>query len=419
MKIPRRDFLRIGAIPMFGLRLQDYLKINHKNSKSIIFFYLYGGPSQIDTYDPKPEAPAEIRGIYNPISTNIPGIKFSQLLPKQAAIADKICLIRSYSHTNIDHDDAQILVVSGHDTFNVRRPPSFASVSAKLLDQKERTPLPYLFLGSKSYHNFHHGVGDMGMLPTKFNPLFIENDPNNSEFKVKNFNLDGITIEDIESRRNLLWNLDNFKRFGDQKRMEEVDSYQQQAIDILTGSGIAKAFDIGEEKRKVCDDYGRTTIGQRALLARRLVEVGIPIVSISYKPDHPKLRRGFQGWDHHQDIFPQLTDVCPPFDQAIAALIDDLDCRGILDNVLVIAFGEFGRTPKINAEAGRDHWAKNSCVLLAGGGLPRGVVYKDKPVSPQDLLATIYNLMEFPLDTRIFDKTGRGHLITEGRPILF
>ncbi len=419
MKIFRRDFLRIGAIPILGLNIKDYFRIRPKNRKSVIFFFLDGGPSQIDTYDPKPDAPAEIRGIYKAIDTKVPGVQFSELMLKQAAVADKICLVRSYSHTNIDHTAAQLYIVSGHNTFDFPRYPSFGSVAAKLMDDSEKAPLPNLFLGSGAYYRMRHGVGNLGMLPVKFNPLFIENDPNKPDFKVQNFNLaDGITLENLENRRNLFWNLDNYKKFGNQKRIDEFDNYQQQAIDLLTGSGISNAFNIDEETRKTCDDYGRTPFGQRALLARRLVEGGVPFVSVEYRPSHSK-QGGFYGWDHHRDIFPQMNDIVPPYDQAIAALINDLVYRNMLNDVLVIAFGEFGRTPKINSNAGRDHWSKNSCVLMAGGGLPQGVVYQNKPVSPQDLLATIYNLLGFPLDTRIFDKTGRGHLITEGAPLRF
>lgn len=422
--ISRRSFLQIGAIPLLGLSLPGYLKAGSQKRKSVIFFSLYGGPSQIDTYDPKPDAAAEIRGECKAIQTTVPGIMFSEKLIEQAKIAEKLAIVRSYNHDNNDHSLAQLLVVTGHDTLNQNiRHPSLGSITAHLLDKENSAPLPYLFLGSRSFMNYRNSVGNLGILSARYSPKFIEDNPDNENFSVKDLRLiEEMTPDRLQRRRDLLKKVDEF-RWGPEKLLTETDTHTQNAINILSGKSVAEAFEIQKEGEKIRDRYGRTEIGQRALLARRLVEAGVYFVGIEYRPESGN----GGGWDHHGDIFQWLPVAVTPFDKAVAALVADLDERGILNDVLVLAFGEFGRTYKINKDAGRDHQPETASVLMAGGGVQGGQVYgatdsrgarvKNKPVSPADLLATIYKIIGYSPETRFYDRTGRGHFITEGRPI--
>lgn len=418
-QISRRGFLKIGVIPFLGLNLPQYFSANHKKGKSVIFFYLRGGMSHIDTYDPKPDAPAEIRGIYKSINTIVPEINFSELLPKQAAIADKLTIIRSLTHSNPDHASGEQFLISGHDTYPSVRHPCFASIATKLMENENKYPLPYLVLGSKAY-NWMHGVGDNRLLKKTHDPLFISKSPNEENFNgVEELSLsNGLTLFEFLRRKELLDQLDLFKKKFSGP-VAELETHYQKVFQILSGSGITKAFNIDEETRGTCDFYGRTDIGQRALLARRLIEAGTLFVTIETGID--------LGWDFHSNIFNQMNTTVPAFDKAISALIIDLNDLNMLDDVLVIAFGEFGRTPRINKNAGRDHWPKASSVLIAGLDTPRGKIYgasnskgeeiKEKPISPKDLLATIYKKLGFPPETIIEDKNSRRHFISEGVPI--
>lgn len=423
MQINRREFLRVGAIPFLGLSLPQYLRAEPSNKKSVIFFFLWGGPSHIDTYDPKPEAPEEIRGAFGASQTKVPGFILSSLFPEQAKVADKLSVIRSFSHRNNDHEPAQLFVISGQDTLTTGViNPSFGSVSAKLVSGADDNYLPNVFLGSYSY-NHRHGIGNTGFISPKFKPKFIDQDPNNEHFAIKDLELaEGLTIERLMSRKELLQNLDNI-RFGSNKIIGELDAHVQEAFKLLTNNRIAKAFEINQEEELIRNLYGRTEIGQRTLLARRLVEAGVHFVTVEYRPESSN----GGGWDYHSNIFKWMPVATTPFDQAVATLITDLDRRGLLASTLVLALGEFGRTYKVNKDAGRDHQPEVGSVLIAGGGVPGGQIYgasdsrgasvKSLSVSPADLLATIYNLLGFPPDTHLYDKVNRRILISEGKPL--
>ncbi len=425
MQITRRQFLQVGAIPFLGLSLPQYLRIEPDHKKSVIFFFLLGGPSHIDTYDPKPEAPKEIRGPYQTINTNVPGIKLAETLPEQAKIADKLCIIRSFSHQNPNHGAARLFAVSGHDTETTGQfYPSFGSVFSKLRDQQEEglIDLPYVFLG-ETFNNYPHGIGNLGLVEVKCKPKFVAANPNHPDFKVSDLELiSDISPERLGSRKKVLEQLDNLK-LANEKRLVEMDIFQERAFELLTNEKLANAFAIEREKTEVRDRYGNTEIGQKALLARRLVEARVCFVGIDYRPEE----KNNYGWDHHIDLERWMPIAAYPFDQAISTLITDLEERGLRDEVLVIAFGEFGRTPKINKYAGRDHWPKAGSVLFAGGGIAGGQVYgtTDKiggatnfqAVHPPEILATIYKTIGYSPDTRLYDKSKRPVFLAEGRPI--
>ncbi len=419
MIISRRDFLRIGAIPMLGLNLQDYLKIDPpaKKRKSVIFFHLLGGPSHIDTYDPKPDAPDEIRGPYNTIETNVPGLFLGELLSEQAKIADKLFIIRSFTHDNPDHGGAQFLVLRGRESA-ANHYPAFGAVLSHLRDRNDL--MPYIFMGNRQ-NQIIHDIGNMGILQSRFRPKLIERDPNGPDFKIDELSLvSDVSEERILSRRNILEVLDSLRAKND--ILDGFDDNQMRAFEIITSGKVANAFNINEEPEKLRNQYGRTDIGQRALLARRLIEVGVGFVTVEHSPPE----KNNYGWDHHVDLPKWFPMAVTPYDQAISSLVLDLEERGLLNDVLIIAFGEFGRTPKINSYSGRDHWPRAGSVLLAGSGISGGKVYgsTDKrgydvrdPIHPSDLLATIYKNIGFNPSTRIVDKNNQSHFISEGKPI--
>ena len=417
----RRSFLQIGALPILGLNLANILKLSQRNNKSCILFYLGGGMSHIDTYDPKPDASSGIRGEYKPISTNVPGIFLSEQFPKQAQVADKFSLIRSYTHDSNDHEFGERRVISG---YSEPGQPCFSATLMQVMDggKNNNPPLGNILLGSRDY-NYLHTTNSSSFIKKRYNPLFVEQNPADQGFKVDEIQLaNGLTISDLRNRFRLLDQLDGLKRLTD-KKLDDMDTYYQQAYEIITGQKVVSAFNIGEESRDTCDLYGRTPIGHRALLARRLIESGVKFVTIH--------ARGydFAGWDYHKYIFQYMPIACAPYDQAIAALIVDLAELNLLDDVLVLAFGEFGRTPKINEDAGRDHWPKAGSILVAGGGVSGGHIYgstdfrgaeiKSKPVSPQDFLATIFNIFGFEPETYTTDSVGRRHFIVpEGSQVI-
>src|SRR3989344_2048673 len=261
MKTSRRSFLRAGSIPLLGLSLPEYFKSGSSKKKSVIFFHLLGGPSHVDTYDPKPNAQVEIRGNYETIETNVPGIFFSELLSEQAKIADRLCIIRSFAHNNFDHGGAQFLVLRGRESA-VNFYPAFGAVWSHL--QNGENLLPYIFMGNR-HSQIVHDIGNMGILKAKFRPKLIEKDPNASDFKIDEFSLLSDVGEDrIVSRRNILQALDNLQR--DTEVLKGFNSHQQRAFDVITNSRVAKAFNIGEEPEELRNQYGRTDVGQRALL---------------------------------------------------------------------------------------------------------------------------------------------------------
>lgn len=420
--LTRRDFLQIGALPFLGLNMLDYLRAGRPTDRSCILFYLGGGISHIDTWDPKNNAPLNIRGEFNIISTSVPDVFVSELFPEQAQIANKLTIIRSFTHESDDHEFAERRVIAGSSELHS---PAFSTVLTKLHHQsnEERAPLPNVFLGDHSSNQWQT-ANDSPFVSSRFNPFFVEHNPNEEHFVVEEVKLsDGITIDRLMSRDRLRQKLDVLKeKLG--QRASDADGHWQQALETLTSGKISRAFDLDSEDPATRERYGRTPIGQRALLARRLVESGIPFIGVHARGYSST---GTYGFDFHSDIFKKMRLAAYPYDLAVTALISDLEQRGLLDKTLILALGEFGRTPKINDIGGRDHWPQAGSVLMAGLHLPRGMVHgatdatgarvREHPVSPDDLLATIYQLFGFPPATHLYDPLGRNRVISEGRPI--
>lgn len=425
-RIPRRQFLELGA-PLLGLGLTDLFRWNEvaaasgrtRPTKSLIVFWTHGGMSQQDTYDMKPEAPAEFRGPYQPIPTTVPGIVLGERFPRQARVMHHLNLVRSVYHENGIHAPSAHWMQTGYFGPTLARDapqkPSFGSVISKSLGARSPEMPPYVTIPKSEAFGYQGAV----YLGKSYNPFEVGADPNADDFRVPNLALPTTLPErNVQQRANLLKDLDTFRRDLDATgSMSGLSDFKAQALEMVAGERVRKAFDISQEDPRIRDHYGRHLYGQSALLARRLVEAGSTCVTIN---------TGY--WDHHDDIHPNLEAHLPPLDAAIAALVEDLESRGMLGDVLIYCAGEFGRTPLINGHAGRDHWPNCFSVMLAGGGLAggrvvgaserRGGEVVQRPTTPHDVLATIYRVLGIPLDLHFPDASGRPvSIVDSGRPI--
>ncbi len=422
----RRRLLEIG-VPALGITLPGLLWNDVRAAetgestrrKSLIVFWTDGGLSQQDTFDPKPQAPAEYRGAYDSIATSVPGFLLGERLPRQAKILHRMSVVRSVHHENGIHAPSAHWMQTGYFgptlARNAAQKPSFGSVIAKSLGSKQ-PPMPAYVSMPKSEAFGYQGAVYLGKA---YNPFEVIADPNAANFKVPNLSLpDGLAARAVESRRALLKSFDTLPRDVDANGgLAGLATFKRQALEMVAGDAMRAAFQLDHEDARLRDRYGRHRYGQSALLARRLVEAGARCVNINTG-----------NWDHHDHIQKGLDDHLPPLDQAIASLIEDLEMRGLLDDVLVYCVGEFGRTPRMNGHAGRDHWSDCFSVLLAGGGISGGRVVGaserygggvlDREVTPLDLLATIYHALGVPLETHYPDGSGRPiSIVGSGRPI--
>ncbi len=430
--LARRDLLRVGVAGMFGsgLPLADLLArqaraADDANSPdrdvSLIILFLKGGLSTIDTWDLKPEAPAEFRGIFQPIDTNIPGIRIGEHLPLCARHADKFSLVRSFGHRNSDHGPADHYMLTGYHPLAGFNPtlspnnqrPAHGSIVAKKLGPRGSVP-PYVCLPRA------HPSAGAAYLGASVAPLIVESDPNSPNFSVPDLTPPlAIRSDRLSARKELREEIDRFKKSGEtagNKSAQAVDVFQQKAFELMTSAAARAAFDIHEEPDKLRETYGRNSLGQSCLMARRLVEAGVRCVTI----DHT-------NWDTHDNNFNVLkTDLLPILDKGMAGLLTDLSDRGRLDSTLVVVTGEFGRTPRINQNAGRDHWGPSFTVALAGGGIQGGrVVGKSdaraekpdgNPYGPEDLAATMYRLLGINPDEEFYTPEGRPiKIVNNGR----
>lgn len=427
--ISRRGFLELGAA-LLGLSLPDLLRLRAADSagpqdgkarpkKSLIVFWTHGGLSQQDTYDLKPDAPAEYRGPYRPIATTVPGIRITERFPHQARVMKRLSIVRSVSHENAIHAPSAHWMQTGYFgptlARNAPQKPSFGSVIARSRGANQPLMPPYVAIPRAEAFGYQGAV----YLGAAYNPFELGADPNARDFRVPNLALPReLALSSVRSRARLLRELDTLRRDVDRTgTLEGLTGFKAQALEMVTGDRVRTAFDLSREAPRLRDRYGRHLYGQAALLARRLVEAGSTCVTIN---------TGY--WDHHNDIEKGLEAHLPPLDAAIATLIEDLEARGMLDEVVVYCAGEFGRTPLINGHAGRDHWSSCFSVLIGGGGLkggqvvgasePRGGKVRERPIAPADLLATLYQALGVPLDTHFADASGRPvSIVGPGKPI--
>ena len=425
-RVTRRNFLQVG-VPLLGLGLADFLRSDcaavangvSKSQKSMIVFWTHGGMSQQDTYDMKPTAPAEYRGMYTPINTSVAGTMVSERFPLQAKVMHHLSQVRSVHHENGIHAPSAHWMQTGHFGPTLARiaqqKPSFGSVISRALGARQPHMPAYVAVPKAEafgYQQAHY-------LGKAFNPFEVGADPNAKDFQVPNLSLPGgLQQKHVTARRDLLAKFDTLRRDVDQSGvLEGLDTFKAQALEMVAGNEVRDAFDLSREKPELRDKYGRHQYGQSALLARRLVQAGTRCVTVN---------TGY--WDHHNDIEPGLEEHLPPLDRAIWALVEDLEDRGMLQDTLIYCAGEFGRTPLMNGHAGRDHWSNCFTVMLAGGGIRGGRVVgasekwgggvKERLVTPLDLLATLYQTMGIPLDTHYKDASGRPvSIVDSGRPI--
>ncbi len=431
----RRDFLRlgglhIGAISALGITLPQVLAQQALNAKqattdkpiNCIFMFLQGGASHIDMYDMKPDMSSEIRGEFSPASTNLLGLQLSDRLPRLSQCADKFSLIRSMQSYTSKHGEGDVHIMSGSPVDKNMPAPSFGAVMSWQKKQSAQVP-PFVHLG-----DLRNAAGDAGYLGRRYNPYLIAQDPNSPDFSVKEFETaDNVNAVRLSDRKSLLGALDRYERAREkQLRFARVhDEFTEQALALATSRHAKQAFDISQEPDKLRDTYGRNTVGQQMLMARRLVEAGVRMVTVLGYVDTK-----IYGWDHHWGIFPHLKAQLPIYDQSYSALLNDLDDRGMLENTLVITAGEFGRTPRINAHKrgpGRDHWGKCFSLTLGGGGIQTGRVIgasdkfggevADRPVTVADFSATVYHALGL---NPLAEKTVSGRtmkVLPEGRVV--
>ena len=421
--IDRRAFLKVGSLGVFGsiawsdvLAMRAYAAAPAPKDISVIHILLSGGMSHIDTIDMKPEARAEFRGIFKPIPTNVSGIQVCEHLPMMARQADKYTIIRSMTHKNAVHEKASYLVLSGHEPIATVHHPSMGAVVVKELGPRNELP-PYISIPGMT--GLWEGAG---VIPAKFAP-FETGDPNDPKFSVRDIKLPmDVDWARMDRRNSLLSVVDGeFKRYDASGVFETVDSFQQTAHDLIRSPRTKRAFAIQEEPEKIRERYGKTSLGQGALLARRLVENGVRFVTVS---------NGYYKWDHHAKVFENLADrYLPELDRAFSALVEDLHQRGLLDTTLVIMTGEFGRTPEVNVNAGRDHWPNVFSLVMAGAGVPGGHIWgssdsdgaqvRDNPVEVPDLIATIYQKLGIDYQKEYVSNIGRPFKLADGKPLPF
>jgi hypothetical protein len=449
--ISRRHALKVGGLGLLGLNFPRILNAEallaqpdkiKARAKSVIFLFQWGGPSHIDMFDMKPDAPEGIRGPHKPISSNADGIQVSERLPKTAKVMDKVTLIRSMHHTMKNHNSAGYYALTGHappsDDQRLRDSldlfPGYSSVVDALSPNRGEVPAaisyPYTISDGSVTPGQH-----ASFLGKNHDPLTVIQDPNSPAFKLPELSLpEGIPFERMQARRELQQMIDKQARLLDfSAQARGFDGYYDRAIGMLQSPKLREAFNLAAEPDRVRDAYGRTTYGQSCLLARRLVEAGTKFVTVYFAPSIGGRSMTEGGWDTHgfdnTRMFPIIENFHLPItEQTLPTLLNDLDERGLLDTTLVVWMGEFGRTPNINKNVSRDHWPQCYTTLLAGGGVKRGFVYgaSDKqgaypaedPVRPDDLAATIYQALGINPHTELRTAAGRPVAAADGKPVM-
>jgi hypothetical protein len=425
----RRDFLKIGAGGLFGLTLPQLLGLEARAERSgrprkanaAILLWLAGGPATIDMWDLKPDAPEGIRGEFKPSATSAKGVQISEHLPLTAKVADRMTIVRSLAHTIPSHGPATVFMTTGNKPTPALQYPALGSLVTRLMPPEQGVP-PYV-----AFNEIRGGsAGTAGYLGTAYNPFIVEGAGGGKNAAAGNLRVRGIqlptgfTLEELENRDKLLRGFDESFRAADKSAdlAEGLDAFHKKALEILRSDKTKKAFDLAQEPKEGRERYGATPFGQGALAARRLVEAGVRFVTVS-----------LGGWDTHAQNFNNLkTKLLPSLDQTLSALVEDLDRRGQLGSTIVYCAGEFGRTPKVNKNAGRDHWARSMAVVLAGGGFKRGYAHGSTDAegmspgtdacTPDDVSATIFHQLGIDPQTELRTPTGRPvQLFREGRVI--
>ncbi len=449
--VGRRRLLQIGSLGALGLTLPRLLAAQegrvaasggkaHGTVRSCILVFYYGGPSHIDTFDMKPDAPAEIRGQFGSIPTSVPGLRVCEHMPYTAKVMHHLAIVRSMHHPMTNHNAAAFTALCGRNPLkgdlellgNDRNdPPCIGSILSESLP--ERSGLPTFVALPHVMYNVVQLPGQVaGFLGSAHNPFQVNADPNTADFQIGELDLPAeLSLGRLDDRAALLRTLDLHQKRAEtgaasesDRSLDPRDVYTDKAFQLLHSPAVRKAFHLGAEDPRLRDRYGRTKLGQSMLLSRRLVEAGVRFVTVfdgQYNGQEA-------NWDAHSSVFPRLqNNLIPPADRGFAALINDLAERGLLDETLVIGMGEFGRTPRINTSAGRDHWPNCYSVILAGGGVRGGITFgsSDKqgaypdldPVTPADLAATLFERFGLDPAREVVDLSGRPYRLADGQPL--
>jgi uncharacterized protein (DUF1501 family) len=416
----RRDFLHVGFAGGIGLTLADFLRLQARadlknyetkegTAKSVIFIFLPGGSAHQETFDPKPYAPVEYRGPMNSIDTKIPGERFNELLVQTAQVADKLAICRSMTHGEAAHERGTHNMFTGYRPSPALSFPSMGSVVSHEFGPRNNLP-PYICIPNQP-----NEFAGTGYLSSSFAPFSLGSDPASKGFTVRDLKLPGGVDDGRFTRRRRILDAvnDHFRTKEEADSLDAVDSFYQRAYSMISSQQAREAFNIEAEPEAVRNEYGQNTAGARMLLARRLVEAGARFVTLTYG-----------GWDMHDNINGSIRNQLPAFDQGFAALIRDLDRRGLLKDTLVCVASEFGRTPKINGTAGRDHWPKVFSVVMAGGGIKPGVIYgssdatgsepEENPLGVEDWATTIYHCLGINADKELMAPGDRPIEIVNG-----
>lgn len=432
----RRDCLQLGLGSLIGGGLVGGLRATasaasstagraqepaRRQADACILIWMDGGPSHYETFDPKPEAPAEIRGEFGTVATKTPGLMFSELMPSLAGVSDSLAIVRSIRHDQGNHGAGNHYLMTGSPPripvgcgAFVSFHPSLGSVVSHQVGAPHGIPA-YFSIPSMSRS------GGPNFLGSRHAPFVVPDDPNRKDFRVRDVTLpSGLSDARFTRRQQIREQVDQMLRINHEAAGDPTlagDEFFEQGLELISSPEAQAAFDIHREPDSVRDKYGRHAFGQRALLARRLVAAGVPFVTLYHG-----------GWDHHRDIFTSLKTKLPPFEATVAALVDDLRRCGMLERTLVVAMGEFGRTPKVNSRGGRDHWANAMSVMLAGGGTPGGLVVGatdrqgyaavERVLAPENLISTIYRKLGVDPGQILYTPQGRPtHLVSDETPI--
>ena len=444
--LSRRELIRVGGLGALGLGLpalragRAATLAGRPRANSCLIIFLSGGPPQHETFDPKPAAPIEIRGPFLPIATSVPGLQFSELLPLSAARAHRMCVIRSMTTGIHSHSTSGCFMLTGHEPTSVAEsvPPSaqdWPSLAGAVgaLRAAERSPLDAVILPEPIFNNpaIPWPGQNGGFMGAAWHPHILRCDPSQERIEIEGLTAAaGVTELRLDDRHALLGQVDRMLHRGLRSpAIAEMNRFQQEAFDLLHAGATREALEIEREPAASRDRYGRGKFGQSVLLGRRLIEAGVRLVQVNWPREPGDTAAGNPLWDTHQDNAGRLKNVlCPQFDTAYSALLDDLEDRGLLDETLVVVMGEFGRTPTINSAGGRDHWGSVFSVALAGAGVPgggvigssddRGGMPADRPVRPPDLAATIFQLLGISPDHEFRDPFDRPlSVVSGGRPL--
>ena len=431
----RRSFfqsggLALGAISPLGLSVDQLLQAEATSGGTsqinVIFMFLQGGASQLDMYDMKPKAPSEIRGPYFSAKTNVPGLQLSDQLPRLSQNADKFSLIRSMHSFTSKHGEGDVHIMCGTPVDKNLQGPGIGAVLSQQQPQSAPVP-PFIHFGDMK-HPQYSAPGYAGVLGRNYDPFLITQDPNSSNFNVREFDTaEDVDVNRLSGRRALLKSLDRYQASQERQLRfaREHDQFTERALSLATSRKAKEAFDLSREPDSIRERYGRNRVGQGMLMARRLIEAGVRFVTIQGYVD-----TGIYAWDHHWGIFPHLDIQLPIYDHSYSALLEDLDQRGLLETTLVVTAGEFGRTPRINDNKrgpGRDHWGRCFSITLGGGGVKTGMVIgssdkyssspADRPVSVPDFVATIYAALGLDPTAEVISQGRPVKMLPEGNPV--